>query len=256
MVCIIAVRGMARNEELPFQVKEALPQSRVIVVEAVTPANIPPNDLAHLVTDSSKLLGRRIGDSEIAVMLSHRKSYECFEYSDSKYLLVLEDDVLINEKNYDELDLLNLLETQKPTVVSLYSPSWSIWRITKLGLQAKAPPAYAAAYFINRAGTRLALAYKPLGLADWPPWSIKTRFFYRNYFKIGCLQNESFLEDERRGDKKVKMKNVLFKTLPSDIERSWQFRFVIVYPLKWKLYKLIRLFASLKSTNDRIESWI
>ena len=169
--------------------------------------------------------------------------------------MVLEDDVLINDKNIEGSDILKLLEMKKAAVISLYSPSWSIWRITKLGLEAKAPPAYAAAYFINRQGTQLALSYKALGLADWPPWSIKTKFFYRSCLAVTCLQNESFLEEVRRHDKQVKLKYALFKSLPCEIKRSWQVRFIVIYPLRWKLYKFIRILLSLRSSNERIESW-
>lgn len=255
IVYIIAVGGQPRNILLPLQAKAALPGSEVVVIDAITPSNIPPSELLNLIEDSSALLGRRIGEREIAVMLSHRKCYASFQNSGKKYLLVLEDDVLINSSNIEKLDILNILETRKATVVTLYSPKWSIWKKTNLGLEAKIPPAYAAAYFINKECTQLALSHKALGLADWPPWSMKTNFFYRNYFAISCLQNESFLEKGRLYDKKFKLKYALFKSLHGEIKRSWQVRFIVIYPLKWKLYKLMRIFLSLRSSNERIESW-
>ena len=256
MVCIIAVGGMPRNSLLTMQVKAALPDSDVFVIDAITPSLISTSELSILVEKSSTLLGRKIGKQEIAVMLSHRKCYEFFQESESGYLLVLEDDVVLNNAYFDCSDILNLLQRQKPIIISLYSPKWSIWKRTHSGLQAKIPPAYAAAYFINKESIRLALEANPLGLADWPPWAIKIKFYLRDYFSIGCLENNSFLENRRIYNKKNKMKHVLLKSLKSDIRKCWQIRYIIIYPLQWKIYKFMRFILSSKSDDTRIESWI
>ncbi len=204
MVCIIAVGGEPRNTRLPMQVKAALPDSDVFVLDAITPSLISTSVLSNMLEKSSTLLGRKIGEREIAVMLSHRKCYELFQGSESEYLLVLEDDVVLNNAHFDFSDIVSLLQRRKPVIVTLYSPKWSIWKRTHSGLKAKIPPAYAAAYFINEESVRLALASNPLGIADWSPWAIKIRFYLRDYFSIGCLENNSFLENSRIHNKKIR----------------------------------------------------
>ena len=256
MVCIIAVGGQPRNSRLPLQAKNALIDSEIVVIDAITPTIIQPKELMSLIHTSSKLLGRRIGAQEIAVMLSHRKCYEIFQHSSKKYLFVLEDDVEINSKYIDSIDVLNLLCTNKSTVVSLYSPKWSVWEHTRLGLRAKIPPAYAAAYFMNIESIELALSYKPVGLADWPPWAIKTRFYLKTYLDITCLEDNSLLEKNRIYDKKFKVKQVLFKKSGTTIYKNWQIRYIIVYPLVWKCYKLMRFVLTLKLNNNKIISRI
>jgi GR25 family glycosyltransferase involved in LPS biosynthesis len=256
MVCIIAIGGEPRNSRLPMQVKAALPDSDVFLIDAITPSLISTSELLNLVDKSSTLLGRKIGEREIAVMLSHRKCYDFFQESENEYLLVLEDDVVLNNALVKCSDIVNLMQRQKPIIISLYSPKWSIWKRTHFGLQAKIPPAYAAAYFINKESIRLALASNPLGLADWPPWAIKIRFYLRDYFSIECLENNSFLENSRIYNKKNKMKYVLLKSLKNDMKKSWQIRYIIIYPLKWKIYKFMRFIFSSKSGDKRIESWV
>ena len=256
MVCIIAVNGRPRNSRLLKHAKYALMKSEVVVINAITPTKLHPKELSNLINASSKLIGRRIGEQEIAVMLSHRKCYEFFQQSSKKYLLVLEDDVVINDLYVDIVDVLNLLQTPGPTVVSLYSPKWSIWKHTNLGLQAKIPPAYAAAYFINTESIDIALSSKTLGLADWPPWAIKTRFYLRNYFAITCPENNSFIEKNRAYDKNYKIKRALLKKPGNGIYKNWQIRYIIAYPLTWKFHKLMRLVFTFKLNDKKIVSWI
>lgn len=256
MVCIIAVGRQPRNSRLPMQAKSALTNSEVVVIDAITPPLLNPKELSNLITTSSKLLGRRIGELEIAVMLSHRRCYEFFQQSSKKYLLVLEDDVEINNLHIDSVDVLNLLQSRRPIVISLYSPKWSVWKHTSLGLRAKIPPAYAAAYFMNIESTKLALSNDPLGLADWPPWAIKTRFYLRNYFSITTLENNSFLEKERVYDKKYKIKRILLGKSRNSISKNWQIRYIIVYPLIWKFYRLMRMVFRFKLNDKKIVSWI
>jgi len=255
LVYIIAVGGKPRNAQLLIQAKEVLLGSQVEVVNAITPDDIPEIELAKLVENSTQLHGRQIGAREIAVMLSHRKCYRFFQNSDKKYLLVLEDDVILEKAKIGNLDIFNILDLKVPSVVSLYSPKWSIWKKTDLGLEAKIPPAYAAAYFLNRECAQLALSQKPVGLADWPPWSSKVKFFYRNDFTVSCIQNDSYLEMNRLNDKQVKLKYLLFKKLDSELKKSWQVRYIIIYPLKWKIRKFAKCLLTLKTSDTMIESW-
>ena len=254
LICVIAVNGTPRNNKLIKSIKKIFSNAEICVVDAVTPAMIPPRQLVKQKMESTHLLGRPVSAIEIAVMLSHRKCYEIFSRSEKRFALILEDDVVINNFEGSLEDILNKLDSSRPIIVTLYSPMWSVWKKTAYGLRAKYPPPYAAAYFINQRAVEVALDCNPVGIADWPTWASKIIFFLSNSFLLSTLENTSYLEKIRVRDKKNKLNKFYLLVNLSYKDIVSQVKYLFVYPLTWKVHKLYRYLSSGDSSNNRIES--
>lgn len=251
IICVIAVDDHPRSGTLVKSITENFPTSQILMVNAITPDKLSQDYLADLKEQSANLLGRNVGSKEIAVLLSHRKCYEIFLNSSKKYLLVLEDDVVLNSNVFDLLSITKRLNMRKPCVVSLYSPSWSIWKKNRNGIRAKFPPACAAAYFMNVHAAHLAVSNNPIGIADWPPWAQSVDFYLENFLDVHLLQEQSFLEDQRILDKGIRFRKVLFKPTPAGIKKIWQIRYILIYPFYWKFHKTIRKYLFRSNSNSR-----
>ena len=240
VICVIAVDESPRSKNLLEDISQIFPSSDIRLVKAITPHDMEENLLENLKEQSAILLGRIIGSKEIAVLMSHRKCYETFLSLNQKYLLVLEDDVILQSRLFDPKVISNHLNRQKPTILSLYSPLWSIWKKSRAGVRAKFPPACAAAYYINVQAAKLAVNTYPIGIADWPPWAHSVDFFLEKFLDVTLIDGKSFLQEQRELDKGFRSRRVVFKRTPQTIRKIWQVRYIIIYPLYWKLYKILR----------------
>ena len=235
---------------------DIFPESEVLVVAAITPKEIDSEALDLQKRQSSHLIGRQVGEREISVMLSHRKCYESFLRSNKEILFVLEDDIVIEDDALSEKIVFEKVNREVPTIISLYSPFWSVWVKRKRTLKAKFPPAFAAAYLINKSAVRWALSFEPVGIADWPPWALDVNFYLQEFAGLFCGERSSYLAESRFLDKEKKMKKVLFKKPMFEIKKSWQIKYIIIYPLLWKIYVNCRFFSKSKFLNSRVITWL
>lgn len=122
---------------------------------------------------SLKHYGRKLNEGEVGCALSHRLCYERLLVSESKYALVLEDDISIirdlNEIPAEGIDAV--LDSEKPRILFL---SGDYWMYSKKNVT----PVYDAvggyAYFVNRAAAELILSItKPFSVAD--DWMVYKR---------------------------------------------------------------------------------
>jgi Glycosyltransferase family 25 (LPS biosynthesis protein) len=252
LVCIIAVEGKPRNNQLFEWVKKNIPEAEALIVEAITPLSLESVDSQFLREESSRILGRNVGVVEYCVMLSHRKCYEFLLNSVKKYLLVLEDDVVMGQSELPLDEIYVKLNAKYAAVVSIYSPSWSVWKNTKNGLVAKYPPPYAAAYFLNRDTACLAMSSKALGLADWPIWALGVRFYFQDCRGVSTLENVSYLDASRERDKANRPPRYsrILRILRKPELLLWKYQ--IWFPLIWKYYSFIRLLRTSSRSTDRI----
>jgi hypothetical protein len=237
-IFIISVDNKVRNPDLPKQAVKFWSEAKVELITAVTPKDISQDLLCYLSEESSALLGRRISDFEIAVAQSHRKCYEMANDMGYSKLLILEDDVHIsNEFIISKTDLERLDESNN-IIISLYAPIWSLWVNRKGKTAALYPPAYAAAYLINRNGINFALSHESLGLADWPTWSSKFKFYLTSGEQFDTVVTNSYLEADRQKSKIEKSRKDLLarkKYKSQNIKEVDIFKYKFLYPLLWKL---------------------
>lgn len=237
-IFIISVENKVRNPDLPKQAVKFWSEAKVELITAVTPKDISQDLLCYLSEESSALLGRRVSDFEIAVAQSHRKCYEMANDMGYSKLLILEDDVHIsNEFIISKTDLERLNESNN-IIISLYAPKWSLWVNRKGKTAALYPPAYAAAYLINRNGINFALSHESLGLADWPTWSSKFKFYLTSGEQFDTVVTNSYLEADRQKSKIEKSRKDLLarkKYKSQNIKEVDIFKYKFLYPLLWKL---------------------
>lgn len=126
--------------------------------------------------------GREHVPGEVGCALSHLKAYRLLLNSDAGHALVLEDDArLVDPTTLVRIldDLADLLDTDEPVVISLYTRQATVKRVPGArGYRCFHPPTHAVAYAINRAAAHdLMKANATLQFrADWPLGG-KTRFY-------------------------------------------------------------------------------
>ena len=236
-IFVISVAGKIRNPYLVKQASEFWPGANVELISAITPKSMDQELMRFLQEESSALLGRKITDFEIAVAQSHRKCYSVAIEKGYAKVLILEDDVKIsNSMTISKIDVERLNE-RRNIIISLYSPKWSLWIKRKETIRSIFPPAYAAAYLINQNGLKFASDQESLGLADWPTWSNKFRFYLTSGSQFETIDSESYLEKSRQISKKEKNKTsfLLINNKKRHFKRLDLLRHRLLYPIIWKL---------------------
>ena len=186
--------------------------------------------------ESSALLGRKVTEVEIAVTQSHRKCYKVALSNGYSKILVLEDDVKIPKKLTMSVIDLQRLDKKGNIIITLYAPKWSIWIKRKSKARAIFPPAYAAAYLINKNGLHHAIKNESIGLADWPTWSNKFKFYLTSGEQFDVVSSDSYLEIDRSKSKSEKNKILDKNNYNSqNIGLTDKFKNRVLFPLIWKL---------------------
>jgi GR25 family glycosyltransferase involved in LPS biosynthesis len=237
-IFVISVADKIRNPNLVNQALGFWPGAKVELISALTPKSINPVLMRFLQEESSALLGRGITDFEIAVAQSHRKCYKVAIDKGYSKVLILEDDVKISHSVTISKTDLEMLNKRQNIIISLYAPKWSLWINRKGRIRAIFPPAYAAAYLINQNGLNFALSQETLGLADWPTWSSKFKFYLTSGTQFETIDSDSYLEKSRQISKKEKNK-ISFLLIKKYKKRNFKkidfLRHQLIYPLIWKL---------------------
>jgi hypothetical protein len=123
-------------------------------------------------------------------------------------------------------------------VTTFFSPYWGIWKAKNDHIRAVIPPAYAAAYAINKKALKLATANLPIGLADWPIWQNSVVFEYFEIKSLGLHVLESSIENSREC---AKVNETKFRSLISfqnilRISFLQKYKQMVIYPLLWKFF--------------------
>ena len=234
LVCIIAVDGKPRNTDLVEKLSSILPNCSIRILNGLTPLDLDPPVIRNLVEKTSYLLSRPVGDVEIAVTMSHRRAYQNLADSDFEFCLILEDDVTLPDSFKISSEVLELARQSK-TIVSFYSPKWSIWILKSAVLKSLFPPAFAAAYLISRDSAAFILSQKATGLADWPVWSRYFKFYLDSKNLVEIRPTQSYINEEREKNKLVSNKGKLIFSGSKEIKKFDQFLNSIWYPIIWKI---------------------
>jgi hypothetical protein len=237
-IFIISVANKLRNPDLIKEALEFWPGASIELIHAVTPKSIKYDLLTFLQHESSLLLGRQITEAEIACAQSHRKCYSAAIENGYTKALILEDDIKISKGISISQEDLERLDLRKNIIISFYSPKWSVWLNRKSKIIALFPPAYAAAYLINESGLKSALINESFGLADWPTWSRKFKFFLTSGSQFDMVPSDSFLEADRRlskAQKKGKYICIRKKNKNHNLKIIDILKYRVIYPLLWKL---------------------
>lgn len=237
---IIAVDGRLRNPGLMNDLSNHFPSSAIQIVSAIKPADLPNKKLDELVGKSSFVVGRKVTQTEVAVMLSHQKCYTIAIEEDCNFLMVLEDDVKI-EKYFNIAESLNHLpESEIPIIWTYFKSPWSAWHVREKEKISSYPPPCAAAYIMNRAALLTALSEESVGVADWPTWGFGVRFKLIEKSGFVLMDAPSYVESERERNITGNSILAIFKGKPSSqsISRKWPFIFRILIPLKWRFYRI------------------
>jgi len=237
---IIAVDGVLRNPDLLSNLSEHFALESIQVVNAVKPADFQSEELNDLVNISSFVIGRRVTQTEVAVMFSHQKCYALASEEGCDFLIVLEDDVeIMNDARIANL-LTVLPDSEVPTIWTFFKSHWSAWYMEGKETVASFPPPCAAAYMMNKTALRHSLKEKSIGLADWPVWSFGIKFKLIENAGFVLLDTPSYIEKER--EKRILESSILAllkKKKPSQlISRKWPFIFRVLIPLKWRYYRI------------------
>jgi hypothetical protein len=237
---IIAVDSILRNPNLLSNLSEHFDLGSIQIVNAVKPADIPTEQLQELVSISSFVIGRKVTQTEVAVMMSHQKCYELANEEDCDFLIVLEDDVeVMNESKIENL-LGSLPNSEIPTIWTFFKSHWSAWHREGKETVASFPPPCAAGYVMNKAALRSAVKEKSIGIADWPTWSFGIKFKLIDNAGFVLIEGPSYVENDRgKSILGSSIWHVLKKRKPSKlISRKWPFMFRILIPLKWRIYRI------------------
>lgn len=237
---IIAVDGVLRNPDLLSNLSEHFAKEIIQVVNAVKPTDFQSEELKDLVNISSFVIGRKVTETEIAVMFSHQKCYALASEEGCDFLMVLEDDVeILNDSRIANL-LTFLPDSEVPTIWTFIKSHWSAWYVEGKETVACYPPPCAAAYMMNKAALRHSLKEKSIGLADWPVWSFGVKFKLIENAGFVLLDTPSYIEKDR--EKRILENSIhalLRKKEPSQlISRKWPFIFRVLIPLKWRYYRI------------------
>ena len=237
LVLIICVGGLPRNQNIGTYISQHSESYDIRFVVAVEPKHIDSVILSNLKVNSGYLLGRNVTSVEIAVMLSHRKCYEILLEEAYSYALILEDDADISGISLDIEPLEILINTSKLRIITLVKSPWSSWKKYRSLEVAKFPPPCASCYLINEATARYALEFAPLGVADWPQWAHKVKFFYDERFHVPIITSDSYIDDLRSKALSTHNKYLIFTKTPlnSQIKKIWQIRYLVLYRVLWKL---------------------
>jgi GR25 family glycosyltransferase involved in LPS biosynthesis len=183
-IYIIEMPGSKRVELIKSQLRSL--DLQFISQEAIVGKNLAESEIETLVDLKScdARLGHRISPNLIGSGLSHREVYKKGLKSESNWILILEEDVILKKFNRDIMEKAMNIADNSPTIIQLFT------RATRL---VKTPPIFnsenrnfifaftkrivgsgAPAYLINRAAMSLALEVDKLdGAPDWPPWAQK-----------------------------------------------------------------------------------
>jgi hypothetical protein len=250
---IIAVDRKLRNKKLLSDLKELNFFEKIDILKAVVPENLEVDFIAKQKLESGKMLFRSISDAEVATKESHRFAYEYSLSTGTESTFIFEDDAIIKNKKELLQSLRNLEKFSKPTIVSFYSPYWSIWFKHKKRIKSLFPPAGAVAYIINRSAMEKSQSPSSYGLADWPNWASEVCFLLNPIDCIDHLNLGSNLELSRSVIKNQKISTLekFFKFLKAPLKSG---RESVLYPLLWKvLVRLLELSGKrLKGDNRRI----
>jgi hypothetical protein len=251
-VYVIAIDGKPRNARLIKQLGLIFENTQIEIVQAITPNQIDHSDLLRYSKFGSQILGRQISPAEIAVAHSHKKCYQISAYRKELIALILEDDVEITNSIELQKTLSQYKTAKLPTISTLYSPMWGIWKHSFERFSAVIPPAYACSYLINFNAMQIALKNEPIGLADWPIWSEKVYFDFITNNAINQANIESTIEKFRQISLKYKKKyrfTLSFKVLYK-LGLKTYFLHRVYYPYLWKKYLSREVRAGNREISD------
>jgi hypothetical protein len=238
---VIALGGTPRNLQLPTTLKSSSDlRKSVTVMSAVTPGDIQDSQMKELRRDGMLFLGREISPVEVAVAMSHYNCYVDAISNEYEYALIFEDDMEILDSNDLSIALSCLSDGNSPTITTFFSPYWGIWKAKNDHIRAVIPPAYAAAYAINKEALQLATANLPIGLADWPIWQNFVVFEYLEIKSLGLHVSDSSIENSRKYAKESQTKFRSLMSFQNILKISFlqKYRQIVIYPLLWKLFLL------------------
>jgi hypothetical protein len=237
---IIAVDGVLRNPSLLSNLSVHFPPQIIQVINAVKPADLQREELNDLLDMSSFAIGRKVTQTEVAVMISHQKCYALASQEGCDFLIVLEDDVEVTKDSRIVNLLEDLPESEVPTIWTLFKSRWSAWHIEGNETVASFPPPCAAAYVMNNGALRSALKEKSIGVADWPIWSFGVKFKLIDNAGFVLLDTPSYIESGR--ETRIFGSNILAlmkrKKSSKLVSRKWPFIFRVLIPLKWRFYRI------------------
>ena len=230
---VIAVDGIPRNSALLSALKSLNLSLEPEVIKACTPDTVDSELLEEKRKSSTFLLSRKVGNTEICIMLSHYKAYQYALFNEIDLLYVFEDDVVFKDSSQIESSLRAEIVMGKPCITLFYSPFWSIWVNLERKWRAVILPPYASAYAINRDALQLGVNKTPAGLADWPTWTKKSYFYCNPSENIECMSYESLVEQERKKNKLIRSHRSLFRRNPYKFQytKSKQLTYSLMDPL-------------------------
>ena len=236
-VHVIAVNKQPRNTNLINCLRSTLVSSSIFVESAVTPNVVDATLIQDDITRAQILLGRDVTALEICVAQSHQICYSHAVEHGTKFALIFEDDVALVDKHLFAESLKKIYETSDPTIWTLYSPNWSIWKISNGVMKSVFPPPCAACYVINESAMKIALSGRPIGVADWPMWANRVNFEMITNTGICLTKEDSYIEIHRKDAKlnKHQLRSLFSPLKLLEVPISARFRSIILYPLIWKL---------------------
>ena len=159
------------------------------------------------------------------------------ESFDIRFVVAVEPKHIDSGISLDIEPLEILINTSKLRIVTLVKSPWSSWKKYRSLEVAKFPPPCASCYLINEATARYALEFAPLGVADWPQWAHKVKFFYDERFHVPIITSDSYIDDLRSKTLSTHNKYLIFTKTPlnSQIKKIWQIRYLVLYRALWKL---------------------
>jgi hypothetical protein len=237
LALVVCIDGIPRNPRIVPTFNQKSEIFDFSLVNAIEPKDIDPDYLTNLIDESTILMGRPVTSVEVAVMMSHRLCYEQIIKGNYKFGLILEDDVDISLLSFDPSTITSMLKSDDLRILTLAKSPWSSWIKTEQALIAKFPPPCASCYFINSNTANYALSTVPIGIADWPPWAHKVKFFHISDLSIRIDESHSYLERSRSRVIHATKKRLIIKKLPSNsnVKKIWQFRYLVSYRLIWKV---------------------
>jgi GR25 family glycosyltransferase involved in LPS biosynthesis len=231
---VIAIEGKPRNTTLVSDLEEMDVFDSVIILQAVRPKTLSNKFISDQQKGSFIILSRWISQTEVATKASHTKAYQLAYETGYSYLSVFEDDAVITEKNKFKDNLNNINNSTEHLIYTYYSPKWSLWKKTTKGTKSVFPPPSAVAYTINQATMLRAISEISFGVADWPTWSRKVKFYLLENSGITHLGSDSFNEASRSRYKEHKLSlGIRFKNLLFNLSYDSLY-FNIFVPLAWK----------------------
>jgi GR25 family glycosyltransferase involved in LPS biosynthesis len=251
-IYVIAIDSVPRNKNLLTQLALCFPTVQIRVLDAVIPQSFDRVQMEKHLDRAKLLLGRKVTPLEIAVMLSHRKCMELSETASDKAILVFEDDASIDQVSSFVAALMTIPKSTSPSIWSLYSPEWGIWKMKKGQWSGIIPPAFAVAYLANFGAMTIALRRESTGLADWPDWSRFVNFFYVPNSSVTVKGEHSYVEINRATAKKERNRiwSLLDLCNVSQVKYIDRIRHIIIFPLQWKYHKIIQVITGRRTMHN------